>query len=231
MLHRLVLFLLRSIFLYGYTWARRGSNLLLILHTGLATYIISSSPVLSLVLLAPMLLLYILSGMPRLLVYGVLLASIPSTWLSLTQLILDIAMARGLTSTSLMVFIRYELLSLHALLLLHYANLDEASYLLYKLTRKCSIAVFPLLVWRSMAQLLREASEALLAHRLKGVKVWQTLAISLLRADEVAKLIHEAHVHKTRYCRPNPMYSRGALLFQVLMILLDLVIIAFLGQG
>ena len=225
MLERIILFVLRGLLLYGYTWFRRGSALLVISHI-VAIALLLDKPVALVIVLAVQLAIYWFAGMARLAAYSLALASIPAAWMGTTQLVLDIMEAAGLAPLHYAeIALRSLAISLAALYLIHSVNPSEASTAAYKLTGRCTAAYTPLLIHRMMGLGLLEASEALLVHGLKGASRWKTLGLLLFRSQEVSRMMEDGVALRIGGCRPIAVYSARALATQASLLAVDVVLL------
>jgi hypothetical protein len=211
LLARIILLLLNALFVEGYHGLRRGS---LALPLALAV-LYGSGLVASFSVLAGLIAAYAVSGSLRLVAYASLVASIPSTWMALTQLTLDLMVGRELQPSLYgSIFLRSMAYSLLALSILHSVNPLEVGYVVYKLTGSCAAAYAVPFTLKTIGQLLRDAGEAVLAHRLRGVRPWTTLALLLIRADEASRAIEESIALRLHVCRPKVYYDVKAVLAQ-----------------
>ncbi len=224
MLERIVLFVLRGLLLYGYTWFRRGSALLVILHMVAIAFLLGK-PIALIVVLVAQLAIYGFAGMMRLAAYSLALASIPAVWMGTTQLVLDLIEVGGLAPSHYAeIALRSLAISLVALYLIHSVNPSEASAAAYKITGRCTAAYTPLLIHRMMGLGLLEASEALLVHGLKGASRWRTLGMLLFRSEEVSRMMEDGVTLRIDGCRPIAVYSARALAAQASLLVVDAIL-------
>jgi hypothetical protein len=228
LLERLIRFILESLFLYDYLWFRRGSSALTLAHAALAYLSLGSWPA-PLAVLSSQTLFYAASGTLRLLAYGAALAALPASWMAGTQAVLDYVAEGALEPGRYVeIFIRSLTASLSLLYVIHAFNPAEAAYAAYRLGG-CLWAYAPLVLVRAASQGLKEAWEAVLAHRLKSTPPWATLAVILLRARESAELLEESYTIASGRCRPRPLYSPRALALQAAVVALDAAALLALG--
>lgn len=215
---RIVLLLLRSLFLYGFTDARKGSTILQLVFTALSLYIVVHSPIASVFVLSMLTAFYIAFGIANSLLYSALVSSIPATWMGLTNL-LYMWISRG--SASLMpfldVFIRAEIGSIATFSLIQNINVSELCYLTYRISKGFSLAIG--YFWRVASQILKESSEMLYVHGLKRERTWKTLAMLFVRGDEVIDQFTEGVYLKQFSYDPKPIYSRKTVSAQLTMII------------
>ena len=208
----------RALFLYGLSDLRMGSTLLIAIHVVLAVLVTYRSGALGLLpLTAALIAIYALCGMTKLVLYSSLLASVPGFWMALTTAVLYHFEPR-LALRYIEVFARYTMLSLNALYVVHAANVSELAVMLSRIGREAGL--YPLLVFR-MGVLLREVGEMSEVHRLKGVPVSRTLAMALVRSEEVAELMEEGLFAKRGRFRPRALYSRRGLALQAILVAID----------
>ncbi len=212
----------RALFLYGATPLRFGSTALAVAHVALSMWILSAGKILGLAIAtAGLVAIYAACGMARLPLYAGILASIPGAWMGLTTLATQIASHSLNPLACLCVFARYTMASLNALYLLHAANVTELSYVLSKVSREAALA--PLAIAR-MGVLVKEVADMCEIHKLKGVPTSRTLAMALVRSEEVAELMEEGLWVKSLRLEPKTLYSRKGLALQLALVLLDLVV-------
>lgn len=212
---------LRSLFLHDYRNMRMGSIALAAVHTALVMAMLGT-PYKALLAVAAQLAVVAASGMPGLAVYPPMLASIPAAWMGITQALFDALTGAPLDPVRYMeIASRSFSASLAILFLLQTANLSEASHAIWALTRSCTAAAAPLLVYRSIASMLSEAHDTIAVHRLKGVPTWRSLSILLLRGGEVSRLLEEGIWGRLGTCRPRPVYSLQGLSLQLVVISAD----------
>jgi len=224
-LSRLSLYICRALFMYGLKPLRMGSTIVLAAHLALV-YTLLRSPQLMALPTAVLVTVYALCGMTRALAYAYGLASIPGAWMAVTQIFID--MQRGLWRPWLYtsIFLRASLGALHALYAIQTINVIELSYLLFKVSR--TGALMPLLVARG-GVVLKELTEMLAVHGLKGEPVWKSLAIAMLRSDEMAGLMEEGLWCKRFRFVPRPMYSVKGLAMQISIVVSDVVSLVLFG--
>ncbi len=225
MLEKLVLVVLRSLFLYGYEWYRRGSlavavMLPLLLFYGSGSLLVAVSTV------ASILVFYAATRMYRLGFYALVVAGIPAAWMAATQGVLEVLAGHDPLTRSLGVGLRSLAYSLTGLYMLHSYNPMEAAWLLYRLGG-CRAALPALLLPRITGQGLREAVEALHAHRLKGARPWDTLGVLLYRSWESIDYYSEGALQRVWGCRPRPLYDKRALALQASLLALPLLALLF----
>ncbi|MET1102266.1 MAG: hypothetical protein ABWW69_07320 [Pyrodictiaceae archaeon] len=221
LLSRIIGYVARSLFLYGLTRMRRGSSILAVAHMVLVTISLSShSIVSSLPSLLLVMYMYYWSRMSRQLAYASIIALVPALWMGLTHLAarwaigsIDYAGAVGVT-------LRAFIGSLHAFYMLHSLNTSELAYIAARVGGPIA-GVAPHLVWRTTSLMLREASEMIFLHRLKGVRAWRSLAMLIVRGEEVSQLFTEGITLKTRVFRPQVFYDRTALMLQGILLAVD----------
>ena len=208
--------MLRSLFLYGFTDARRGSTILHLVFTVLSLYIVVHSPQTSIFILLIIVVFYVMFGIGSSLLYSALVSSIPATWMGLTNL-LYIWINRGIISPTpfLDVFIRAEIGSIVIFSLMQNINVSELCYLSYRISKTFSLAIG--YFWRISSQILKESSDMLYVHGLKGEGSWKTLAMLFVRGDEIVDQFAEGVYLKQFSYMPKPIYSRKTVLVQLLM--------------
>ncbi len=212
LLARLALAVLHALFLGGYAGVRRGS---LAPAAAMAALYAAGAPPEA--VLAGLLATYAAAGSLTLLAYASALASVPAAWMSLTQLAYDAAVSGALEpGRYAAIALRSLAASLLALYILHSLNPLELGYAVRRLTGSCAAAYAAPFALRVVGHVLREASEAVAAHTLRGVRPWVTLALLLLRAEEVSRSLEEAIALRLRVCRPRPSYDPRALAAQAL---------------
>jgi hypothetical protein len=217
LLGRLTLYISRSIFLYGLTCLRMGSSFLALAHTILALYLTVKMPLYGFAAAAPLIVVYAASGMLLLPLYVLIVASIPAAWMALTNL----AFTRDLIG-SLMVFLRVEFGSIHALYMLHALNPSELSAILAIAGLR---GLGAQLFWRVSSHLLREAGEMLQVHGLKRVKAWKSLAMVIVRGEELPLLYADGLLLKEYMFKPKAIVKRECLLLQLIPILVDFILL------
>ncbi len=211
--------ILRSLFLYGLTPLRKSSSILSIVYLVICIYIaINLNPLLVLIPTTIVAILYRKFNMTKLFLYSFLLTSIPSLWMSLTQLALDIAMGNPYSLKWVFIYIRAESIALNTMFVLHTINISEIALITYRISRVLGISTY--LFWRALSQLLREAIELSQIHKLKGVEIWRTLAILFLRSDEMSIQFEESLYLKKEILRPRTIYSIKSIATQIMLIAL-----------
>ncbi|MCE4604265.1 MAG: hypothetical protein F7B20_04785 [Aeropyrum sp.] len=224
MLERILLVVVRALFLHDLRMLRMGSLALTLPHTALV-YLTLSQPSISLVMILVQHSTYIISGMTGLVLYSSVLASIPASWMAFTQALLDAASGGpGSPARYVEIWARSYAASSAILYLVHTLNPSEISYTLWRLTQSCSTALSPLLIYRAISGLLSEAFETITTHRLKGVPPWRTLAILIFRSAEVSEMMEEGSYSHISRCRPRPLYSARGLALQALILAIDAVL-------
>jgi len=224
-LSRLSLYICRALFMYGLKPIKLGSVLLTAIHLAML-YIFLHTPRLMILPTAVLVAIYSLSGMSRALLYAYGLASVPGAWMAITQIIIDAQHGLWRPELYASIFLRASLGALHALYAVQTVNVLELSYLLYRLSR--TGALVPLLVARG-GVVLKELTEMIRVHGLKGEPVWKSLAIAMLRSDEMASLMEEGLWCKRFRFAPRPMYSLRGLAMQCMLVASDLVSLTLLG--
>ncbi len=205
---------LRSMFMYGFSWARRGSTILQLMYL-IASFIVASrSPILLAPIVFMLLLYYYVSGLIMLLAYSTLLALIPSSWMALTEAIIEVFSSTITPMRVVGVFLRAFLYAIIVFSFIHMVNLEELSFLLYKTTRRFTVALLPLITWRAISLLLKESWEIMHVHKLKGEPVWKTLALIILRAEELGDQFEEGIHSRIDRCSPRVHYSLQAIGWQ-----------------
>ena len=208
----IVLVILRSLFLYDYNWARRGSNLLLLAFTA-ASWATGANPLAAVTAIILVYAWYTASGMARLAAYATLVASIPAAWMAATQAAIQAAQGALEPAHPMLVGLRALEASLTGLYLVHFYNPAEASTLVYRLGG-CRYSYIPLLLARITGGSLREAVEAVHAHRLKKTETWKTLGLLLYHAQEQVPRYTEALAYRLETCNPRPLYEKKTLILQ-----------------
>ncbi|MEM0048634.1 MAG: hypothetical protein QXT53_05010 [Ignisphaera sp.] len=223
---KLVLLVLRSLFLYGFTDARRGSTILHLVFAVLSLYIVVHSPSASIFIFSMLIAFYMVFGIGSSLLYSALVSSIPATWMGLTNLLYT-WINRGIISLTpfLDVFIRAEIGSIIVFSLMQNINISELCHLSYRISKTFSLAIG--YFWRISSQILKESSEMLYVHGLKGESSWKTLAMLFVRGDEIVDQFTEGVYLKQFSYMPKPIYSRKTVLAQLLMAI-SVLVIAFL---
>ena len=216
-LGRLTLYISRSIFLYGLTCLRTGSTFLALAHTLLALYLTAKAPLAGLAATIPLLVVYAASGMPLLPLYTFAVASLPAAWMALTNL----AFTRD-PMGSMLVFLRVEAGAIHALYMLHALNPSELSTLARRAGGRGLVAQ---LFWRVSSHLVREAGEMLQVHGLKGVKTWKSLAMVLVRGEELPLLYADGLILKEHMFKARLIARRRCLLLQSAPVVFDLLLL------
>lgn len=224
MLEKLLKLILDSLFLYEYAWFRRGSLALSAAHAVVAYLSLGHWPA-PLAVISSQLLFYALSSTWRLLAYSIVVASIPGLWMAGTQALIDAARGGLEPARYLEIYARSIAASLSMLYVLHSLNPAELSYVAYRLGG-CKWAYAPLILLRAASEGLREAWEALVAHKLKGVPPWATLAVILLRARESAELLEESYTLAVGACSPRPLYSSRGLALQAAVLVADIALLS-----
>ncbi|MDK6028981.1 hypothetical protein QPL79_06355 [Ignisphaera sp. 4213-co] len=222
---RIVLLLLRSLFLYGFVEARKGSTAIQLAFTILSLYITIKNPVVSIPILAAISTFYIVFGIAKALAYAALVSLVPATWMGLTNLLYTLS-GKGLLNPAsfIDVFMRAEIGSLIVFTLIHTLNISELCYLVSKFSTATSLAIE--YFWRIASQLLKESSEMLYIHGLKKEKTWKTLAMLFIRGDEIVTQFSEGvYLKQFRYA-PKPIYSRKTVLAQITLAVFG--VVAFL---
>ncbi len=215
--------ILRSIFLYGYSELRKGTILLSLMHlTIVLTYGLKYGPSL-LAYTAPISILYLVLGMYGLLIYSLAVSSIPGLWMSLTQLIMDVLKGMLNPLNYISIYVKSTLTSLAILYVLHTLNPSELSTLLYR-ARK-SLGMYPQLFMRINSFLIKEGIEAIYTHSLKGESVWKTLAILMLRGDELTRGFSEGLMPKYMRFKPSLIYSARTIWIQLLILGYDIILV------
>uniref|UniRef100_A0A7C2V8R1 Energy-coupling factor transporter transmembrane protein EcfT n=1 Tax=Ignisphaera aggregans TaxID=334771 RepID=A0A7C2V8R1_9CREN len=223
---KFIITILRSLFLYGFSYLRKGSTVLSITHIFMVfLYGLCSLEALVLYTL-PTILIYSISRMHILLLYSFTISSIPGLWMSLSQLILDTAKGFADPLKYIMIYSRVVLVSLNVMFLLHTVNPTEISFLLSKIKRVSG--VYPYIFIRIMSFLIKESAEIIYSHHLKKEKAWKTLAILFIRGDELAKGFSEGLIPKYHRFKPVLIYSLRSLLQQLLLFTYDLAILLLL---
>jgi hypothetical protein len=217
LLGRLTLYVSRSIFLYGLTCLRMGSTVLAVAHSLLALYLTVKAPLAGLAAALPLIAVYAASGMLLLPLYTFAVASLPAAWMALTNL----AFTRD-TVGSLLVFLRVEAGAIHALYMLHALNPTELSVLASLAGGRGLVAQ---LFWRVSSHLLREAGEMLQVHGLKGVKAWKSLAMVLVRGEELPLLYADGLLLKEHMFKARLVVRPRCLLLQSAPVATDLLLL------
>lgn len=213
MIEKLLLVVLYGLFAQGFRGVRRGS---LALAVALAL-LYALGPVGSLHVLAALIVVYAATGGLVLLGYATLISSIPAAWMAVTQLVLDAASGWQLEPLRYpSIALRSLSASLLALYLLHSVNPLEVGYAVYRATGSCTLAYAIPFIQKVVGQFLRESSEAVASHRLKGVGVWRTLALMLVRSSELITSIEEGVSLRLSRCSPRLAYSGRVLAAQAL---------------
>jgi len=217
----------KALFLYGATPLRMGSTALVAIHVALCAYAtwIGCLPCLAISTLS-LVAIYALCGMARILLYAAALASIPGAWMALTTLLTQLALGAPSPLAALQVFARYTALAVNALYLAHAANVTELSKLLRPASREA--ALVPLAIAR-MGMLVREVADMCDIHRLKGVSTSRTLAMALVRSEEVAELMEEGLWVKTLRFEPKTLYSARGVALQLALVAIDAAALAILS--
>ena len=212
MLQKLVLVILRSLFLYDYIWARRGSIFLGLFFT-VAVFASIESLKASIIALLLLSLAYWIAGMVRVESYAAIIALIPAAWMSATQAVIDYFQSSIDPLGEIAIGIRALTASLATLYLLHFYNPLELAYLLRRIGG-CRASYIPLLLPKIISELLREAVEALHAHSLKKTPAWKTLSILLYNSQEMMPKHAEGLAQRIDTCNPRPLYSLKAIILQ-----------------
>ncbi len=223
-LSRAAMFVSRSLFLYGCTELRLGTNIATAMHL-VATFVLASrgAPYLALPFLA-VVLCYVATRSYALIPYALLLASIPGVWFAVSRFIVDLALGMQCDPLSYAsIYLVFVLGALNTLYVLHATNLSELCYVVTKLTKSRELGLAPYLLWRVASKIFKDVSEMLYAHRLKGVEVWKSLGMTFVWGEEVSKLFTEGLLLKAPLFRAKAIYSRRALALQSLVLLLDTV--------
>ena len=209
----------RALFLYGATPLRFGSTVLAIAHVALVALMTKEGNLLGLlVATAALVAIYATCGMPKLPLYAAILASIPGAWMGVTTLVLELASPHPDLVRCVSVFARYTLLSLNALYAIHATNITELASALKRVSRSASLV--PLAIAR-MGMLVREVADMCDVHKLKGVKTSRTLAMALVRGEEVAELMEEGLWVKSLRFEPRAIYSKKGLILQLALLFVD----------
>jgi hypothetical protein len=215
-LSRLTQLVLRSLFLYGFIEAREGSTLLQLLFTIVALIVVIKSYVFAVCILLAVLIVYIVHGIGKYLKYSLALATLPALWMALSNALIAYLRGGDVVRAIVSVFFRAESGSAIVLLFLHTLNISEARFILYKLSSMASFATT--LFWRLASQFIKEASEILYIHGLKGEKTWKTLAMLFIRGEEMIQYFTEGIYLKQYNYRPKVMYSSRAVAIQILLL-------------
>ncbi|MCS7110931.1 MAG: hypothetical protein N3D82_01165 [Ignisphaera sp.] len=207
----------RSLFLYGFSEARQGSVLLYGLFTLSSLYIIVVRPYASLILLMVVTIYYTIFRIHKLLLYAALVASLPSVWMGLTGLLMAAPIETSNPwSSFLSIFLRGEVGAVLVFSFIQTLNLSELASVMGRVSRRLSFA--QLLTFRVAAQLLRESSEMIAIHRLKGEKTWKTLSMLFIRGEEAVQYFTEGTILKYyQFKETEAIYSRRALILQSVM--------------
>lgn len=214
--------ILRSLFLYGFSKLRRGSVSLSIVHVVLAIAGGLGSVELLILYTTPIAILYTALGMHILLVYTLAVSSVPGLWMALTQLLLDLAKGIADPYRCLAIYARATLISLNIMFALHTLNPTEISKLFDKVKR--SSGVYAQLFMRIASLLIKEGIEIVHTHSLKRESLWKTLAIVILRGDEIAKGFSEGLIPKYRRYRSKITYDMKTVSLQLTIIMYDAIL-------
>lgn len=117
----------------------------------------------------------------------VVVSLIPSAWFMILSLFFRPEI-RGV----LEVFSRVFVISFSTLLLLQIINPLEISWLIYVITGRSSLAMYPSFLWRVSPHILRDLRQILLINRVKETEFWKNFAVSLLVLDEYADFYEES---------------------------------------
>lgn len=222
-LSAVVTVILRSLFLYGFSKLRRGSISLSIVHVVLAVIGGLASIELLVLYTIPIAILYTALRMHILLLYTLTVSSIPGLWMALTQLLLDVAKGIADPYRYLAIYARAALVSLNIMFMLHTLNPTEISKLFDKAKRFSG--VYAQLFMRIASFLVKEGIEIVYTHSLKKESLWKTLAILILRGDEIAKGFSEGLIPKYRRYRSTATYDIKTILLQLTIIIYDAILI------
>ena len=216
-----VLFLLRSLFLYGFIEARKGSIAPQLIFAVSTLYIVIRNPYLSLIPFSAILGLYLVFGILNALLYSAIISSIPAMWMALTNL-LYLLMAKSSLSLEafIEIFIRAEIGAITVFSLIQTMNISELCYIVYRVSTTLSQAIE--YFWRLSSQMLKETSEMLYVHALKREKIWKTLAMMFVRGDEIAEQFTEGIYLKQFSYTPKPIYSKKTVLLETIMAIIAL---------
>ncbi|MEM1526950.1 MAG: hypothetical protein QW775_07420 [Ignisphaera sp.] len=218
----MVIVILRSLFLYGFSLLRKGSVLLSFTHIAI-TYIFGLNDIRFLVLYTlPILITYYIFEMRKLLLYTLTISSIPGLWMALTQLLLDLAKGYINPFRCIAIYARATLVTVNTMYILHTFNPTEVSILFNKVNKFAG--VYPQLFFRVASFLVKEGIEIIYTHALKKESIWKTLAIIILRGEELAKGFSEGLIPKYRKYRPIVIYSLRTIAIQFAVIAYDIVI-------
>ena len=221
-LSRFTQLVLRSLFLYGLIEARKGSTLLQLLFTAMALVAVVRSEFAALCILFVVFVVYIVYGIEKYLKYSLVLALLPAIWMSLSNMLIIHLKGGDIIRAFLSVFLRAEAGSAVVLLLLHTLNISELCFILYKLSPITSFTTA--LFWRLASQLIKETTEMLYIHGLKGEKTWKTLAMLFIRGEEVVQYFTEG-IHLKQYSyKPKVVYSTRVIAIQIILLVVAMLL-------
>lgn len=217
-----IVIILRSLFLYGYSGLRKGTIFLSTVHLIIViTYGLKYGLTLA-AYTAPIVILYFTLGLHRLLIYSLTVSSIPGLWMSLTQLIIDLLKGSLNPFNYISIYVKSTLTSVAILYVLHTLNPSELSTLLYRVRK--SLGIYPQLFMRITSFLIKEGVEVIYTHSLKRENTWKTLAILMLRGDELARGFSEGLIPKYMKFKPILMYSTKIVLLQLIILAYDVIL-------
>lgn len=218
----IVVAILRSLFLYGFSLLRKGSILFSFTHI-VITFIFRLNDIRFLIIYTlPILIIYSILGMYKLLLYTLIISSVPGLWMALTQFLLDLVKGCVNPFRFIAIYTRATLISINTMYILHTFNPTEISMLFSKVNKFAG--VYPQLFVRVASFLVKESTELVYTHTLKKESIWKTLAIIVLRGEELAKGFSEGLIPKYRRYRPIVIYSLKAITLQLTVIAYDIII-------
>jgi hypothetical protein len=188
----------------------------------MALVVVVRSEFAALCILFVVFIVYIVYGIEKYLKYSLVLALLPAIWMSLSNMLIIHLKGGDIIRAFLSVFLRAEAGSAVVLLLLHTLNISELCFILYKLSPITSFTTA--LFWRLASQLIKETTEMLYIHGLKGEKTWKTLAMLFIRGEEVVQYFTEGVYLKQYSYKPKVVYSTRVIAIQIILLVVAMLL-------
>ncbi len=195
-----------SLFLASNTGVRRAHILAKTMLTILVVYSVSRGLIPSIIALLVLVALMYLGGLKSSIKSMLIVSSIPALWLSISGWLTAYITTHDTSPIALFsIYVRSLTFSLAILFLLASLSPYELSRIMW-LTGLGKYSIAPLLLWRLTPVMLKDVVDAYSVQRVKGEKLWKSIAISTAAMLEHRKFLVEYSYFKLscKLLRPIP---------------------------